>query len=250
DHPKVKNYSFFTNFTLANKEIIDQILNTKKLHEFFISIYGHDEEAFIKFTQSNSKTYQRLISNLEYLLKKVENIKIHFQLSFGLRTYQSFDSLKACSSELCQLIKKLAIKTSKHIIINKKYYNWGGYISEEDVKGLDIYIKKAADYYKKGACSLIFYKNQVMADGRINACACRDVDATLAIGDINNQSFKEIYSVENKIYMNIIRNQQLGKFNLVCESCDFYRSIYKNYDVYDKYKKESLTLKKFLQSIK
>ncbi|MBD3340690.1 MAG: radical SAM protein, partial [Candidatus Lokiarchaeota archaeon] len=55
-HPKVKNYSFFTNFTLANEEIIDQILKTKKLHEFFISIYGHNEKAFINFTQSNSKT--------------------------------------------------------------------------------------------------------------------------------------------------------------------------------------------------
>ena len=35
NHPKVKNYSFFTNFTLANEEIIDFLINAKKLNELY-----------------------------------------------------------------------------------------------------------------------------------------------------------------------------------------------------------------------
>ena len=92
---------------------------------------------------------------------------------------------------------------------------------------------------------MLFYKNQVLVDGRINACACRDVNVTLNIGNLNTQSFKEIYSLLNKDYINIIEGQQKGNYSLICKNCDFYRSIYKNYEVYHKYKKKPISLKKF-----
>lgn len=246
-HLKVKNYSFFTNFSLANEVIIDDLIKTKKLDELFISLYGHDKESFLKFTSSNEKSYDTLITNLKYLLKRIKEKNHNFKLSFGLRTYQSFDSIKNCESELCQVVKKLLRASNNHILINKTYYNWGGYISQEDVSNLDIIINKGLDLYKKGACSLIFYKNQVLADCRINACACRDVDATLAIGDLKYQKFKEIYSKRNNKYIKIISNQQKGKFNRICTYCDFYRSIYKNYEVYEKYRKNQMNLSEFYQ---
>ena len=249
NNPKVKSYSFFTNFTLANKNIIDELIKTKKLKELFISLYGHTRDSFLKFTGSNEKTYNNLISNLKYMHEQIIKKNFSFKLSFGLRTHQSFN-LKKCESDLCQIIKELLVASNNHILVNKTYYNWGGYISQEDVKELDIVINKGLDMYKKGACSLIFYKNQVLADCRINACACRDVNATLAIGDLKSQTFKDIYSFKNLDYMKIIKNQQKGKFNPICRYCDFYRSIYKNYEVYEKYRKKQMTLKNFYKCLK
>ncbi len=245
DHPKVKSYSFFSNFTLADAEIINFLINAKKLNELYISLYGHDYESFSKFTGGNKKTYQKLLSNLRYLCEHSNNIL--FNLSFGLRTYISFESLTKCNSDLCHTVKAILKNPKSKITINKAYYNWGGYITQNDVKGLDIIINDPSNYYKYGACSLIFYKNQVMADGRVNACACRDVNATLQIGDLKRQTFEEIYTSQNVKYSNIVKSHQKGDFNPVCQSCDFYRSIYKNYRVYRKYKKNPFTLKKFFQ---
>jgi MoaA/NifB/PqqE/SkfB family radical SAM enzyme len=241
NHPKVKNYSFFTNFTLANKQIIDELIETRKLRELYISLYGHDLNSFLIITKANKKTYNELITNLKYLLERIDNV--NFTLSFGLRTIRSFKTLENCVSDLCRVVRDIILISKSDIKILKSFNTWGGMISMNDVKGIDMIINDPSKFYKKGACSLIFYKNQVMADGGVNACACRDINATLKIGDLNEQSFDEIYSIRNNEYIEIIESQQKGEFNPICTNCDFYRSIYKNYKVYNKYKKKQMGLK-------
>jgi len=243
NHPKVKNYSFFSNFTLVNEQIIDELTKTRKLKELFISLYGHDLDSFLTITKSTKKKYIDLITNLNYLLKRCADI--NFTLSFGLRTIRSFKSLEDCEKDLCKIIGNIIKITKSHIQILKSFNTWGGFITQDDVKGLDMIVNDVSEYYKNGACSLIFYKNQVMVDGIVNACACRDINATLKIGNLNSKSFEEIYSIKNKVYINLIQDQQNGNFNPICKSCDFYRSIYKNYKVYHKYKKKSTGIKEF-----
>ena len=242
NHPKVEHYSFFSNFTLVSEKIIDELLKTKKIKELYISLYGHDLDSFIEITGSNQKSYNKLISNLNYLSSKAKDIS--FKINFGLRTSRSFESLDKCGSQLCQIVRDIIKKIKSRITILRSFNTWGGFITQEDVKGLDMIINDVSKYHKNGACSLIFYKNQVMVDGIVNACACRDINATLKIGDLNKQEFKEIYSLKNKVYMYIIEAQQRGKFNPICTNCDFYRSIYKKYDLYHKYKKKSISIKK------
>ncbi|MFX1444111.1 MAG: radical SAM protein [Promethearchaeota archaeon] len=247
-HPKVKNYSFFTNFTLVSKQDIDDLIQSKKIKELFISLYGHDLNSFILITRGNRETYQKLLSNLDYLLSKCNKIK--FKLSFGLRTDRSFIGLQKCDSDLCKILRNIIKITNSNIQILKSFNTWGGLITSEDVKGLDMIINDPTKFYKNGACSLIFYKNQVMADGTINACACRDINATLRIGDIKTQTFDEIYSINNKNFLKLIANQQKGHFNPICKKCDFYRSVYKNYEVYEKYLKKPISISDFFHYLK
>ena len=248
NHPKVKNYSFFTNFTLSNKQIIDELIKTRKLKELYISLYGHDLNSFLNISRANKKTYNELITNLNYLLKRSANI--NFTLSFGLRTIRSFKSLENCESDLCKVVRDIIITTKSDIKILKSFNTWGGMISMDDVKELDMIVNDPSKIYKNGACSLIFYKNQVMVDGILNACACRDINATLKIGDLNVHTFDDIYSIRNRDYINLIESQQKGKFNPICTHCDFYRSIYKDYKVYHKYKKKQMGLKNFYQYLR
>jgi MoaA/NifB/PqqE/SkfB family radical SAM enzyme len=243
NHRKVKKYFFFTNFVLANQDIIDWLINSKKLYKFFISLYGHDKESFFNITGSNEISYNKLISNLNYLLKRCKDIK--FKLEFGLRTSRSFESLENCKSDLCQILNAIQKISKKKIMISKSFNTWGGYITQEDVKDLDMIINDASYIYKRGACSLLIYKNEVLVDGRVNACACRDVNATMSIGDLKTQSFEEIYSIKNKKYINLIKNQQKGFYSQICKECDFYRSIYKNYAVYKDLEKKNISLKNF-----
>ena len=244
DHPGVKSYHFFTNLTVINENRLSAIKSLKKLKNFNISLYGHDCESFIAITQSTSKVYSRLINNIKTLVDNdglnQENIKI------GLRTYRYFDFHKN-QSDLVDLLKEFKHKQLGRIDIYKKgFNNWGGLISQKDVEGLDLEVVEGNDTIRVGPCALIFYKLQILSDGRVNACACRDVNGTLLIGDLKNNKLNEIISPHNPKYVELIQRQQKGLFNNVCKSCDYYKSIYKDYTSYGRYNKKFMKLKDFI----
>ncbi len=94
------------------------------------------------------------------------------------------------------------------------------------MQGLAIDVTGAEATYKSGACTHLFTTYQIMATGVVNGCACRDVDATLRIGDMNEQPLHEILSPANPAYMQLIAEQQRGEFRQVCKSCDYYKRVY------------------------
>jgi radical SAM protein with 4Fe4S-binding SPASM domain len=106
------------------------------------------------------------------------------------------------------------------------YNNWGGRITQDDVKGLAIEIGRAESVYRSGACAMLLASVQVLASGIVNGCACRDVEATLRIGDINETPLRDIISSRNAAYMQLIDEQQEDHFRPICQTCDFYQSIY------------------------
>ncbi|MGI8525533.1 MAG: SPASM domain-containing protein [Pseudolabrys sp.] len=221
DHPGVEGYRFFTNFTILDRDEIGQMLALRKLKNATVSIYGHDKDSFIAITQSTEKVYKRLIGNLEFLLAHLGEQS--FNLDIGIRTTR--DAPHRPANELAALLdgfRQRGIKIRRAHVYN----NWGGYITQADVAGLAIDVTGAESTYKWGACSHLFTTYQVMATGIVNGCACRDVDATLRIGDLNERPLREILSSDNPAYMRLIDEQQRGEFRSVCKSCDYYKSIY------------------------
>jgi MoaA/NifB/PqqE/SkfB family radical SAM enzyme len=220
NHPKVESYAFFTNFTIPDRHAIRQLMGLNKLTRLTISVYGHDLDSFMAITQSNEKVYQRLIDHLQFLLDNLDRCAC--ALEIGWRSYHKIP--RGLHSEITGLLdqfKTRGIKVRK----SQVYNNWGGYVTGEDVKGLDIDINSGASY-KKGACAMLFNSIMAMADGTVNGCPCRDVDASLKIGDLHQQPLVEILSRRNQAYMQLIEEHQNGHYPLVCKNCDFYKSIY------------------------
>ncbi len=243
NHPKVKSYYFHTNFTLPDEHQILELLELKKLSELNISFYGHDSQSFIDLTQSTNKVFERLVFNLKFLLKHYSARKGHPLLNIYLRTLYSFSFSKMDESELSAIFRKLLKDKEIPLELTTEFNNWGGSVSQADVEGLDIRIDDKP-FPKTGSCLLIYFSLQVFADGRVNACSCRDVDGELVIGDLNEQKLKDILSDRNSVYMKLIENQQKNIFHSVCQSCDFYRSIYRG-DIPKYYKKPLMKLKDF-----
>jgi MoaA/NifB/PqqE/SkfB family radical SAM enzyme len=221
-HPKVDGYHFFTNLTIPTHEQLLRLMSHKKLERLTISVYGHDEESFVAIAKSSPKIYRRLIANLETVLEHLG--RWPFSVSIGFRS--NFDVPKKDSSEVMRLLSKfrqagVGVHSSHGV-----YNNWGGYISQKDVEGLNMHIVDGASVHHSGACVKLFDAVQVMATGVVNACSCRDVDATLKIGDVQDKPLKEILSARNAEYVRIIEEQQAGNFRPVCKGCDYYRSIY------------------------
>src|SRR5262245_42582337 len=221
-HPQVSSYEFFTNLTIPQQEPVERLADLRKLRHMTVSVYGHDLDSFIAITRGTEKLYSRLVANLEALLRV--NGRATYELAIGLRS--SRKRPKGATSELLALIERFRAAGVDIWISPGIYNNWGGYISQQDVEGLDMYVNSTEETYKYGACEKLFNSVQVTATGVVNACACRDVDATLSIGDVSTTALADIVSPDNPRYMAIIEEQQRGEFRPICRSCDFYKSIY------------------------
>lgn len=212
---------FFTNFTIPNRSKVERLLALKKLKNLTVSIYGHDLASFIAITKSTETVYNRLVANLKTLLELLDQKK--FNLDIGIRTTN--DAPRKPVSELMELLERFRERGVRprraHV-----YNNWGGFVTQADVAGLDIAVTSGDTMYKGGACAHLFTTYQIMATGIVNGCACRDVDASLRIGDLNEAPLHKILSPDNPAYMALIEEQQRGEFRPVCKSCDYYKSIY------------------------
>ncbi len=221
-HPRIHSYEFFTNFTIPKPEAVHQLASLRKLRHLTISIYGHDAESFTKIAGGTPKLYTRLVTNLEALLAVLPQLS--FELALALRTTRK--GTRGATSDLLTVVERFRAADIEIWVAPGVYNNWGGYISQKDVEGLDMHVNSTESAYKFGACEKLFNSVQVTASGVVNACACRDVDATLKIGDVTTTPLADIMSPANPEYMAIIEEQQRGEFRPICRTCDFYKSIY------------------------
>jgi Iron-sulfur cluster-binding domain len=219
---RVDNYGFFTNFTIPKASHIEALHEFNKLSGLAISIYGHDVASFKDITRSTEIVYFRLVRNLELLLRMKEKHKLRVSFIF----HTGADSLRGRSSEVITILDRFKQAGSTVSIQKGLYNNWGGYVTNEDVKHLPIKIIGPDVVHKNGACVRLLTAVQIMATGIVNGCACRDADATLRLGDLHQTPLKDIVSARNPAYMALIEEQQNGMFRPVCRSCDFYTSIY------------------------
>jgi len=64
----------------------------------------------------------------------------------------------------------------------------------------------------------------VLANGKVSACACRDVEAELIVGDLKNSKLSEIWC--GKGIDGIIELPERGDYPDVCRRCTRYTSVY------------------------
>jgi MoaA/NifB/PqqE/SkfB family radical SAM enzyme len=241
-HPAVAGYEFFTNFTIPDEPAVERLCELPKLRALSVSVYGHDLDSFLAITLANANAYRRLVANLERLLARGDRRRC--ALGIFVRTTKS--ASRAAPSELTRVLARFAdagVRVRRSRVDN----NWGGYITKEDVRGLGIDIGGDATY-KRGVCTLLLTHVQVLATGVVNGCACRDVDATLRIGDLNDTPLRAILSADNPAWVQLIREQQRGEFRPVCRSCDYYKSIYRRRWSRGLRAEAGVTLDEFLRS--
>ncbi|MGE4166148.1 MAG: SPASM domain-containing protein, partial [Xanthobacteraceae bacterium] len=230
-HPQVQDYTFYTNFTIPRPKDIERLTTLTKFRHPTISVYGHDRESFVAIAKAPEKLYDRLVANLEQLLALRLAGRLPFTFTIALRSTRHVPSEP--TSDLLKVLERFR-ETGIDVRISRLYHDWGGQVTEDDIKHLDIDMVDSTKAYKNGPCALLFTGVQVMATGIVHACACVDVDAQLEIGNLNDKPLREIVSPDNPAYMALIAEQQNGVFKPVCQGCGFYKSIYHNRSVYRK----------------
>ena len=223
NHRNVKGYHFYTNFVIPNVSEIESLAALEKLQYMHISLYGHDLKSFLTITRRPESAYVRLVRNLETLRAVVAGQERRPWIRMSWRTTRDFDPAASPASTLHAAVARIQEDGGLNVPVTPTYNNWGGVITDDDVDGLDVVLGPVVA--KEGPCALIFYRLIVLADGRVNACACRDVNATLVIGNIREAPLNWILSLRNERYARLIREQMANQFRSVCRSCDFYQRI-------------------------
>ena len=67
----------------------------------------------------------------------------------------------------------------------------------------------------------MYRRMHVLSDGSVGVCSCRDIDAEINIGDLNNEKLINLWRGEKiKKYRN---NWKKGILPDICKNCDRYQ---------------------------
>jgi MoaA/NifB/PqqE/SkfB family radical SAM enzyme len=225
ENSSIEIIEFYTNFIGADEAAIASLLSLKKVSLMEISVYGHDADSFQSVTRRGTKQFDRLVDNLNALERLWSHRNPGMKIVISLRTYRSFRFGDPHGNELLEVIERLR-GLGAVIGLSSSVDNWGGAIDEDDIADIDMELTDGRYLYKKGPCRLPFDTVQITADGRVNACACRDPGGELTLGDIHDAPLSDILSVDNAKWSKIVSDHETGNYNDVCASCGFYQSIH------------------------
>jgi len=237
-HKGVLDYYFCTNFSLATLSLIKDISKLSKLRSFAVSIYGHDLTSFLNITNGSEADYKAIKKNLYHLLNTNELIP---KSEIRIRSVKFFD-LDEHDSDICKIIKLLKARGLR-IRVPERFQNWGGLIKQAAIEKQNLKYKQAIP--KKSPCVFIFYKPTILPDGRINVCAEGDASGNHVIGNLEDENFREVYSINNERYLKFLNLQMSAAFCNHCKACTAYRGIEQDWYTYLLHHKDFISLKQF-----
>ena len=212
---EIRSMSFYTNAILMTRERSERLMAyAEKLH-VHVSWGGFDEATWNEI-MGVSKFAEARDAVLQFLdVKERTGSSIPFTLALRCPT-------SACSGELWERLSAYAERGLVEIAEMPDYDSWAGKVPEAALEGVGLTPRKMP--YKRGACELLFTKPVVLANGDVNACACRDVEAELVVGNVKDRPLSEIWAGE--AIDGLIERHERGDYPDVCRRCTYFVSVY------------------------
>lgn len=208
------HFYFYTNGLLLNKEMNEFLLKLGPAFELRISLGGLSEEEFRKIMGRNG--FEFVWKNIQHLIQLKTSLNPTAHLRIALRT--SKNAWVGSRWDYLQDQEKqgyLSLEMPRH------FDTWGERIDPERLKThqLPQFVPSA----KKGPCVFLYTKPICLADGRVSACGCRDMEGDLLIGDLKTSSLKSIWL--GKTRNQFVNNQKNGQYDSICAGCDNFQSL-------------------------
>lgn len=212
---EIRSMSFYTNAILMTREKSERLMAyAEKLH-VHVSWGGFDAATWNEI-MGVAKFEAARDAVLDFLdVKESTGTKIPFTLA--LRCPRS-----ACHGELWDRLSELEARGLVEIADMPDYDSWAGKVTPEALDSVGL--KPRTMPYKRGACELLFTKPVVLANGDVNACACRDVEAELVVGNVKETPLSEIWA--GKGIDDLIDQHEAGDYPDVCKRCTYFVSVY------------------------
>lgn len=223
-----------TNGSLLTKENIEKITETKSIYRISISIDGASKEIFEKI---------RVKSNFENVINNIKNLSFEIKEKKAKINLRALCLLQKTNLHQFEKIIKLCIELGfDELEFQVQLTGWGKSEWEEKNTSSDIGYRKLdnkqkfqdiIDIYnkkyfkvsivksnllsKENKCSYPWHNPYISAEGKVVVC-CMVADPKInTMGDINKESFDEIWNSENYInFRDSITNHKLKDF---CKNC-------------------------------
>ena len=104
------------------------------------------------------------------------------------------------------------------------YDAWGGLIKKEDIpEGTEMDEPLPVEVKTRSPCFELYRRVHILADGKVGACVCVDLEGEIKIGDIGEQSFGEIWHGDALAAYR--REWVKGNLPNVCRNCTRYTGV-------------------------
>jgi radical SAM protein with 4Fe4S-binding SPASM domain len=211
----VSGISFYTNAILMTPEKCERLMRyASKLHAH-VSWGGFDEATWNTIMGVDKFAAAR--DNVLAFLDVKRRTRTDIRFTLALRCPDS-----ACTGPLWETLDAARKAGLVEIAGMPDYDSWAGRIAPEALAKVGLRARTMP--YKKGACELLFTKPVVLANGDVNACACRDVEAELVVGNVKDEPLERIWAGP-KIDA-IIAAHERGDYPDVCTRCTYFVSVY------------------------
>lgn len=215
--PEINQIFLYTNGILLNRFDMDRFLKSG-LTRLAISTFIGSREGYKHYYGKDK--YDQVVINILSTAKRNQElgspvrITLHLRVEGDKRRWYDTDAYKA----MAELVGEM------NIDYLDVYDAWGGLIKKEDVpEGTGLCVSLPIEEKIPSPCFELYRRVHVMADGRVGACVCVDLEGEIQIGDISKQTLEEIWH-GNKLatYRSDWVN---GKLPKVCQTCTRYQGI-------------------------
>jgi radical SAM protein with 4Fe4S-binding SPASM domain len=212
---RVKGISFYTNAILMTPDKSERLLSyASKLH-VHVSWGGFERETWN--TIMGVEKFEAARDAVLALLELKERARSPMRFTLALRCPDS-----SCAGALWERMRAYRDRGLLEVAPMSDYDSWAGAIAPAALQKVGL--TPRAMPYKRGACELLFTKPVILADGRVNACACRDVEAELIVGNVNEQPLGAIWG--GAAITELIERHERDDYPDVCQRCTYFVSVY------------------------
>ena len=193
---------FSSNGRLFSQKIIDELSGLK----FLAAVDFSSEEKVFDTTRGNSGDYKIVLNNLKNLVDKAtKNPGIKLEIVDTTH----FDKNYAPTDSLRKMVELFPSNLPPNIKFwSRQFHNFGGHIQNE---------QGAKTRYK--LCPYPWTSFSVTWDGNVVAC-CRDTEGKTILGNVFEQSIKEIWRGERYVEMRKALIEKRVQDVTACEKCD------------------------------
>jgi len=200
-----------TNALLIKDDTIDKLCEVGEanlLDSVIFSMQGLTEEEYFK--QRNSKKFHVLKSNILKLvnLRNERNLTRPFIQIMTSTTNETDEEIEKFKEEWGQIVDLVTVGRT-----------WLKRLKGEAKDRVKDLIERSDELARPTVCNEVRYKFSIHWNGNVSAC-CEDYDDHLKLGNIREQSLKEIWDARHSHALRtLLNNGHQGKFDL-CSNCE------------------------------
>ncbi len=212
---EIRGFYFFTNAILMIRRQSRRLMGYGERLKVCVSMGGFDRGTYARLMGVDR--FDKVWQNLEDFVAVAEETGSRTALEIHLRC-----APRDLWGPAWQRVQTWQRQRRLRLAAIYDYDSWAGKIPAQELEAHGL--RPSGMPHKRGACELLYMKPVVLADGRVNACACRDVEAELVVGDLERQSLEEVLAGPDLARLR--KRHRRGDFPEVCRRCTYYVSVY------------------------